>query len=61
MERDRVHWVFRVDVECDGPHGAEKITRFGGYCTHELDLSPEAYEPHFDVGFTKLGPENEER
>ncbi|MFD7916828.1 hypothetical protein ACFV30_40095 [Streptomyces sp. NPDC059752] len=47
--------------EFDGPHGAEKITRFGGYCTHELDLSPKAYEPHLDVGFTRLGPENEAR
>jgi hypothetical protein len=31
--------------------------RFGEYSTHELDLPPEAYEPHLDVDFTKLSPE----
>jgi hypothetical protein len=39
----------------------EKITRFGEYSTHELDLPPEAYEPRLDVDFTKLGAENDRR
>jgi hypothetical protein len=37
----------------------EKIMRFGEYSTHELDLAPEAYEPHLDVDFTKLNLEGE--
>ena len=41
------------------PYLTEKIMRFGEYSTHELDLPPEAYEPHLDVDFTKLSPENE--
>ena len=41
------------------PYLTEKIMRFGEYSTHELDLPPEAYEPHLGVDFTKLSPENE--
>jgi hypothetical protein len=33
--------------------------RFGEYSTHELDLAPEAYEPHLDVDCTKLSLDNE--
>ncbi|MFF2330892.1 MULTISPECIES: DUF4158 domain-containing protein [unclassified Streptomyces] len=36
------------------PYLTEKIMRFGEYSTHELDLAPEAYEPHLDVDFAKL-------
>ncbi|MFJ2868280.1 Tn3 family transposase [Kitasatospora sp. NPDC087314] len=39
------------------PYLTEKIMRFGEYSTHELDLAPEAYEPHLDVDFTKLDPQ----
>jgi hypothetical protein len=41
------------------PYLTEKVMRFGEYSTHELDLPTEAYEPHLDVDFTKLSPENE--
>ena len=37
------------------PYLTEKIMRFGEYSTHELDLAPEAYEPHLDVDFSALG------
>ncbi|MET7861451.1 Tn3 family transposase [Streptomyces sp. NPDC005318] len=40
------------------PYLTEKIMRFGEYSTHELDLPPEAYEPHLDVDFTKLDPQD---
>jgi hypothetical protein len=35
--------------------------RFGQYATHELDTEPEAYEPHLDVDFTKLGEADTEQ
>ncbi|MFJ9611559.1 hypothetical protein ACIRS1_35000 [Kitasatospora sp. NPDC101176] len=43
------------------PYLTGRITRFGGCPAHELYLAPapEAYEPHLDVDFTKLSPENE--
>ncbi|MEU2674627.1 hypothetical protein ABZ622_38475 [Streptomyces sp. NPDC007164] len=31
------------------------LTGFGEHSTHELDLAPEAYEPHLDAGCTVLG------
>jgi MFS family permease len=36
------------------PYITENINRFGEYSTHELGIVPDAYEPHLDVGFTKL-------
>jgi Tn3 transposase DDE domain len=39
------------------PYLTEKIMRFGEYSTHELDLAPKAYEPHLDVDFTSLDPQ----
>jgi hypothetical protein len=36
------------------PYLTEKIMRFGEYSTHELDLPPEACEPHLDVDFARL-------
>ncbi|WP_083975525.1 Tn3 family transposase [Kitasatospora mediocidica] len=41
------------------PYLTEKIMRFGEYSTHELDLAPEAYEPHLDVDFAKLDPQDQ--
>ncbi|MER5371383.1 transposase, partial [Streptomyces sp. NPDC002722] len=35
------------------PHLTDKIMRFGEY--YELDLAPEAYEPHLEVDFTVPG------
>ncbi|QHA09272.1 Tn3 family transposase [Streptomyces broussonetiae] len=41
------------------PYLTEKIMRFGEYSTHELDLAPEAYEPHLDVDFAKLDSQDQ--
>ena len=43
------------------PYLTESINRFGQYATHELDAEPEAYEPHLDVDFTKLGEADTEQ
>ncbi|MFF4433845.1 Tn3 family transposase [Streptomyces sp. NPDC001513] len=37
------------------PYLTEEVMRFGQYSTHELDLAPEAYEPHLEVDFRVLG------
>ncbi|TDD06739.1 hypothetical protein E1294_48645 [Nonomuraea diastatica] len=36
------------------PYLTEHIMRFGEYSTHELAITPEAYEPHLDIDFTRL-------
>ncbi|MEU9244473.1 hypothetical protein [Streptomyces sp. NPDC048385] len=36
------------------PFDPGRFKRFGEYSTHELGIVPDAYEPHLDVGFTKL-------
>ncbi|GAA1916503.1 hypothetical protein [Streptantibioticus ferralitis] len=41
------------------PYLTKKIMRFGEYSTLELDLAPEAYEPHLDVDFSKLDPQHD--
>ncbi|MGA5821939.1 hypothetical protein ACPC54_29235 [Kitasatospora sp. NPDC094028] len=45
-------------MTADTPYLTEMIMRFGEYSTRELDLAPEAYEPHLDVDFTKLDPQD---
>ncbi|MDP9954210.1 MULTISPECIES: Tn3 family transposase [Streptomyces] len=36
------------------PYLTEHIHRFGEYCTHELGIQPDAYDPKLDVDFTAL-------
>ncbi|MEU6718040.1 transposase [Nonomuraea sp. NPDC046802] len=36
------------------PYLTEHIMRFGEYSTHELAITPEAYEPRLDIDFTRL-------
>ncbi|MGW6504739.1 hypothetical protein [Nonomuraea angiospora] len=36
------------------PYLTEPIMRFGEYSTHELAITPEAYEPRLDIDFTQL-------
>ncbi|MCA2229412.1 transposase [Nonomuraea sp. NEAU-L178] len=36
------------------PYLTEHIMRFGEYSTHELAVTPEAYEPRLDIDFTRL-------
>jgi TnpA family transposase len=48
------------DLAQISPYLTEHIMRFGEYSTHELALEPEAYEPHLDVDFTKLDPDERE-
>nr|WP_281287005.1 transposase [Nonomuraea turkmeniaca] len=36
------------------PYLTEHIMRFGEYSTHELGITPEAYEPRLDIDFTRL-------
>ncbi|MFE5026299.1 Tn3 family transposase [Streptomyces sp. NPDC056656] len=43
------------------PYLTEHIMRFGMYSTHELALEPDAYEPHLDVDFTKLAPDDQDQ
>ncbi|WP_203183952.1 hypothetical protein [Streptomyces pratensis] len=38
----------------ESPYLTEHIRRFGEYSTHELDLRPEAYDPHRNVDFSPL-------
>ncbi|MBB4980882.1 threonine dehydrogenase-like Zn-dependent dehydrogenase [Streptomyces sp. SFB5A] len=42
------------DLAHISPYPTEHVRRFGEYSTHELDLVPEAYDPHPDVGFSPL-------
>jgi hypothetical protein len=48
------------DLAQISPYLTEHIMRFGEYSTHELALEPEAYEPHLDVDFTKIDPDERE-
>ncbi|MGH7732536.1 MAG: Tn3 family transposase, partial [Gemmatimonadales bacterium] len=51
-------WIIEPgDLAQVSPYLTEHIMRFGEYSTRELDLEPEAYEPHLDVDFTKLEPD----
>ncbi|WP_406278693.1 hypothetical protein [Streptomyces sp. NBC_00191] len=43
------HAVDPEDLAHISPYLTEHIRRFGEYSTHELDLEPEAYDPHLDV------------
>ncbi|MGI5290774.1 Tn3 family transposase [Nonomuraea polychroma] len=36
------------------PYLTEHIMRFGEYSTHELGITPEAYESRLDIDFTRL-------
>jgi Tn3 transposase DDE domain len=45
------------DLARVSPYLTGHIMRFGQYSIHELGLEPEAYEPHLDVDFTKLEPD----
>ncbi|MGW2156993.1 Tn3 family transposase [Nonomuraea sp. NPDC001699] len=36
------------------PYLTEHIMRFGEYSTHELAITPEAYEPRLDIDFARL-------
>jgi TnpA family transposase len=49
------------DLAQISPYLTEHIMRFGEYSTHELALEPEAYEPHLDVDFTKLAPDEQDQ
>ena len=40
--------------ENGSPYTREHIRRFGQYSTHQLDIHPEAYDPHLDVDFSPL-------
>ncbi|MCT2590931.1 transposase [Streptomyces sp. N2-109] len=42
------------DLAHIAPYLTEHIRRFGEYSTHELDLQPEAYDPHLNVDFSPL-------
>ena len=42
------------DLAHISPYLTEHINRFGEYCTHELGIQPEAYDPKLDVDFTPL-------
>ncbi|MFF4354935.1 Tn3 family transposase [Streptomyces sp. NPDC001530] len=48
------HVVDPEDLAHISPYLTEHIRRFGEYSTHELDLEPEAYDPHPDVDFSPL-------
>jgi TnpA family transposase len=49
------------DLAQISPYLTEHIMRFGVYSTHELTLEPDAYEPHLDVDFTKLAPDEQDQ
>lgn len=49
------------DLAQISPYLTEHIMRFGVYSTHELTLEPDAYEPHLDVDFTKLSPDEQDQ
>lgn len=45
------HPVTAADLAEVAPYLTEHLTRFGEYSTDELDLAPEAFDPHLDVDF----------
>lgn len=42
------------DLAQFSPYLTEHILRFGEYSTHELTITPEAFDPKLDVDFTQL-------
>ncbi|MFI7236684.1 Tn3 family transposase [Streptomyces cyaneofuscatus] len=48
------HTVDPEDLAHISPYLTEHIRRFGEYSTHDLDIEPEAYDPHLDVDFAPL-------
>jgi TnpA family transposase len=48
------HQVTAADLAEIAPYLTEHLTRFGEYSTAELDLAPEAFDPHLDVDFEAL-------
>jgi TnpA family transposase len=49
------HPVDPLDLAQVSPYLTEHINRFGQYSTHELAITPDAYDAHLDVDFTVLG------
>ncbi|WP_331720547.1 Tn3 family transposase (plasmid) [Streptomyces sp. NBC_00161] len=44
-----------LDLAQVSPYLTQHIKRFGKYSTHELGLTPDAYDAHLDVDFSVLG------
>ncbi|MFF0415578.1 Tn3 family transposase [Kitasatospora sp. NPDC004745] len=44
-----------LDLALDFPYLTEHIKRFGEYSTHELGITPDAYDVRLDVDLSVLG------
>jgi hypothetical protein len=47
------------DLAQVSPCLTEHVKRFGEYSTHELAITPDAYETRLDVDFSKLNPDED--
>ncbi|MEW2079292.1 Tn3 family transposase [Streptomyces sp. NPDC012403] len=44
-----------LDLAQVSPYLTEHIKRFGEYSTHELGITPDAYDTRLDIDFSMLG------
>ncbi|MFD0277826.1 Tn3 family transposase [Kitasatospora sp. NPDC127111] len=50
-----------LDLAQVSPYLTEHIKRFGEYSTHELGITPDAYEARLDVDFSVLGGDDKQQ